>query len=371
MNEKIDYKVDLKNKNILIIMPKFYAYQVKMKEDLLARGANPHFYDEEPEKTKFLILKNMESIFHVKNVFGKFNRQLTQQILAEAPAGGYDYFLVIRGNVLSEETIIELKSKVLKDTGKSIYYSWDSFENMRHKGEIGKLFDWRGTFDSVDARASELGYELLPLFYSDEFDASRLSEDSSQSHSKESDILGAATTYDYVSISAFFPFRYRYFKAFKKANPDKKLYLKLYLAPSVYRGKKLKDPKLVKDLDMDIISFEPFTPEQIRETVRNSKAVLDLAHEQQQGLTMRTMETLGIKRKLVTNNIYLKEYEFYNEDNDLIIENLPAKADEAEATGDYSAFVLPGAQWLDKPYAEDEQVRQKYSIHSWIDNLFK
>ncbi len=358
MTTEFDYKVDLKNKNILIIMPKFYAYQSKMREDLVARGANPHFYDEEPEKTKFLILKNMESIFHIKNIFDKFNKKLVDKILAEAPAGGYDYFLVIRGNVLNERTIHDIKLRALKSTGKSIYYSWDSFENMRHRGEIGRYFDWRGTFDSVDAKNSKLGYELLPLFYSDDFDAEKLE-------------MPTEYKYDYVSVSAFFPFRYRYFKAFKKANPDKKLCLKIYLSPSVYRGKKLKDPKLVKDLDMDIVSFEPFTPEQIRDMCKNSKAVLDLAHIKQQGLTMRTMETLGIKRKLVTNNIYLHDYEFYNENNNVILEDLEAKAEKAEQTGDYSAFVLPGDEWLDKPYSEDESMRKRYSIHAWIDNLFQ
>ena len=85
---------------------------------------------------------------------------------------------------------------------------------------------------------------------------------------------------------------------------------------------------------------------------------------------MRTMETLGIKRKLVTNNIYLRDYEFYNETNDVILTDLAAKCDHAEETGDYSAFVLPGNEWLDKPYAEDETIRQRYSIHAWIDNLF-
>ncbi len=354
---EFDYKVDLQNKNILIVMPKFYAYQSKMKEDLIARGANPHFYDEEPEKTKFLIMKNMESIFHKKDAFGKFNRKLTEKILAEMPAGGYDYFLVIRGNVLDEQFVNDIKRGALKAGGKSIYYSWDSFENMRHAGRIGQLFDWRGTFDSVDAASSDMGYELLPLFYSDDFDAEKLE-------------MPTDYKYDYVSVSAFFPFRYRYFKAFKEANPDKKLCLKIYLNPSVYRGKKLKDPKLVKNLDMDIVSFEPFSPEAIRDLCKNSKAVLDLAHEQQQGLTMRTMETLGIKRKLVTNNIYLKDYEFYNETNDVILTDLAAKADEAEKTGDYSAFKLPDADWLDKPYAEDERMRKRYSIHAWIDNLF-
>ncbi|MCR5580385.1 MAG: hypothetical protein K6F66_02240 [Pseudobutyrivibrio sp.] len=357
MNTEFDYKVDLKSKNILIIMPKFYSYQNEMKKDLVARGANPHFYDEEPEKTKFLILKNLESIFHKKNIFDKFNKQLTDKILAEMPAGGYDYMLVIRGNVLSELTIHDLKLKALKASGKSIYYSWDSFENMRHKGEIGRMFDWRGTFDSVDAAQSDMDYELLPLFYSDEFNADHVEDPEDYK-------------YDYVSVSAFFPFRYRYFKAFKEANKDKKMCLKLYLNPSVYRGKKLKDPKLVRNLDMDIVSFEPFTPDQIKDMVKNSRAVIDLAHEKQQGLTMRTMETLGIQRKLVTNNIYLRDYEFYNETNDVIMEDLPSKADAAEASGDYSAFELPGEEWLGKPYEVDDVVRRKYSIHSWIDNLF-
>ena len=351
--------VNLENKNILIIMPKFYAYQSKMQADLEARGAHPRFYDEEPEKTKFLILKNIEAIFHKKNVFDGFNKKLKNQIFSEMPDGGYDYLLVIRGNVLTEQTIHELKNKALKSSGKSIYYAWDSFENMRHKGELGRLFDWRGTFDSVNAKESKLEYKLLPLFYSDEFDAEKIPE-----NGKEDEV------YDYVSVSAYFPFRYEYFKAFKKANPDKKLWLKLYLAPSVYRGKKLKDPKLVKDLDMDIISFEPFSPDEIRDKVKKSKAVLDLAHEKQQGLTMRTMETLGIKRKLVTNNVYLRDYEFYNECNDLILSDLATKAKEAERTGDYSAFRLPGDEWLDQPYAENEDIRKKYSIHSWIDNLF-
>ncbi len=353
-----DYEVDLQAKNILIIMPKFYAYQVKMRDDLVARGANPHFYDEEPEKTKFLFLKNVESIFHRKNIFEKFNSQLVDKILAEMPAGGYDYLLVIRGNVLTSKTIHDIKLHCLKSGSKSIYYSWDAFANLRHKGELGRCFDARMTFDSVDAAESDLDYKLLPLFYSDDFDGDRIEAPTEYK-------------YDYVSVSAFFPFRYRYFKAFAKANPDKRMCLKIYLDPKVYRAKKIKDPKLVKNLDMDIISFDPFTPDAIRDLCKNSKAVLDLAHERQQGLTMRTMETLGIRRKLVTNNIYLKDYEFYNEDNAIVLEDLSAKADRAEATGDYSEFILPGDEWLDAPYRGDEKVRRRYSIHAWIDNLFR
>lgn len=328
-------------KNILIIMPKFYSYQSQMKADLESRGAYVKFYDEEPEKSKFLILKNIEKIFRIKNIFAGFNKKLAQRIIAEQPAGGYDELLVIRGNVLTTDTINIIKEKALKPNARTVYYAWDSFENMRHKGELGRVFDYRATFDSVDAK-NDPDYELLPLFYSDDFDAEKLQQPSEYK-------------YDYVSVSAFFPFRYKYFKAFKEANPDKKLCLKIYMAPSVYRGKKLTDPKLVKDLDMDIVSFKPFSPTEIRDMVLQSRAVLDLAHEQQQGLTMRTMETLGIKRKLITNNCHLKEYEFYHENNDYIWNG--------------KDFVLPGKEWLDKPYVEDDNIRKKYSIHAWLSKL--
>ena len=357
MQEAFEYKVDLKLKNILIIMPKFYAYQTKIHDDLIARGANVTFYDEEPERGKFLVLNRLSKIFKNKDFFAKFNKQLTANIIAQMPAGGYDYFLVIRGNILSEETVNTIKEKALKKDAKTVYYSWDSLKNVKHQGELGKLFDHRATFDSVDAKNNP-DFELIPLFYSDEFDGDKVEKPEEYK-------------YDYVSVSAFFPFRYRYFKAFKKANPDKKLALKLYLAPSVYRGKKFTDPKLVKDLDMDIVSFTPFSPETIREMCISSKAVLDLATENQPGLTMRTMETLGIKRKLVTNNIYLRDYEFYNESNEIVLEDLCEKADAAEASGDYSAFVLPDAAWLDKPYVENEAERKKYSIHAWLDNLLR
>lgn len=356
MQPEFEYTVDLKYKNILIIMPKFYSYQAKIHDDLIARGANVAFYDEEPERGKFLILKNLEKLLKKDNIFKKFNQQLKEKIIAEMPAGGYDYFLVIRGNVLTEDIIRDIKEQALKPGAKTIFYAWDSFENMRHKGELGRIFDRRATFDSVDAKNNS-DYELLPLFYTDEFDANQVKH-------------AIDNKYDYVSVAAFYPFRYRYYKALKEANPDKKLALKLYLDPSVYRGKKLKDPKLVKNLDMDIVSFTPFEAEYIRNLCLSSKAVVDFAQEKQQGLTMRTMETLGIKRKLVTNNIYLKDYEFYNEDNAVILEDLPTKADAAESTGDYSAFVLPDADWLDKPYAENESIRKKYSIHAWLDNLF-
>jgi hypothetical protein len=41
--------------------------------------------------------------------------------------------------------------------------------------------------------------------------------------------------------------------------------------------------------------------------------VLDIQHPRQTGLTMRTLEALGAGKKLVTTNVQVKEYDFYDE----------------------------------------------------------
>ena len=62
--------------------------------------------------------------------------------------------------------------------------------------------------------------------------------------------------------------------------------------------------------------------------------------------------------------------DFYNENDYVIMSDLSAKADEAERTGDYSAFTLPGDEWLEKPYQENEEIRRSYSIHAFIEKVF-
>lgn len=329
--------------NILLIMPKFYAYQKTIREELERRGDTVTIYEEEPPKTRFLVLKNIESLFHMKNIYKHFNKQLVKKIVKEMPDGGYDYFLCIRGNVFTQEVIREIREKACKKGAVSTYYSWDAFRNLRHKGDIGYAFDRRLTFDSVDAQELD-GYELLPLFYSDVFDGGE-----------------AEYEYDYCSISAWYPFRYKYLKAFMEKNPDKKCYFRLVLDPTVLKAKKVKEPELYNNLDMSIISMEQFSPEEIRDVCLKSKCIVDLATENQPGLTMRTMETLGIKRKLITNNKYLAQYEFYNKNNNIIYSDLPTRKTED--------FILPDNEWLDAPYEENEEIRSKYSIHNWMTQL--
>ena len=63
------------------------------------------------------------------------------------------------------------------------------------------------------------------------------------------------------------------------------------------------------------------------DVVRSSRAVLDIQHFKQTGLTMRTLETLGAGKKLITTNPDVKEYDFYDEGRVMTIDRAnPAAA---------------------------------------------
>ena len=51
------------------------------------------------------------------------------------------------------------------------------------------------------------------------------------------------------------------------------------------------------------------------EIFSDSRCILDAPQAGQVGLTIRTIECLGAKRKLVTTNSDIKNYDFYNENN--------------------------------------------------------
>ena len=87
--------------------------------------------------------------------------------------------------------------------------------------------------------------------------------------------------------------------------------------------------------------------------MNQSKAVLDIQFSSQIGLTMRSIECIGMGVKLITTNTSIRKYDFYNENNILIIDR-----------------ENPIIDWdfLDKQYEEiEEKIYEKYSLKNWID----
>lgn len=87
------------------------------------------------------------------------------------------------------------------------------------------------------------------------------------------------------------------------------LYWKMKLQNKSLRGTSARD-----------FRFAPLPKAGLLDLYRKSRAVIDIQHPRQMGLTMRCIETMGAKRKLITTNGHIAEYDFYDPNNILIVD---------------------------------------------------
>ena len=62
-------------------------------------------------------------------------------------------------------------------------------------------------------------------------------------------------------------------------------------------------------------SFNPINQDWLCEIYSRSSIILDKVYPNQQGLTMRTLESIGAGKKLITTNKSIQHYDFYNTNN--------------------------------------------------------
>ena len=109
--------------------------------------------------------------------------------------------------------------------------------------------------------------------------------------------------------------------------------------------------------NIEDFSFKPLEHSKIFDYFSKSKVILDINHPNQYGLTMRTFECLGAKKKLITTNQNILEYDFYNPNNIMVINRNNPVIDKI---------------FFDSPYEELESgVYKKYSIENWLKTIFR
>ena len=90
------------------------------------------------------------------------------------------------------------------------------------------------------------------------------------------------------------------------------------------------------------------------ENVRNSKCVLDIVQRGQSGLTLRPIEALLNSKKLITDNVAVERYDFYDPRNIFIL----GKDDESRIK-----------EFVDSPFVEvPELVIEKYEFGNWLNS---
>jgi hypothetical protein len=326
----------LQNKRILYIGPKFFGYELEIQRTLKDLGAQVTFYDDRPANdflTKVLIRLKLKLFIEVK--IDKYYNKIYNDIKNIK----YDYIFVVAPETLDYKKLQQIQ--LLQKNAKSILYMWDSFENKNSFNTID-LFDKVITFDSNDADKYNL--KFLPLFFIKNY------ENIKDLNNYEYELCFTATAHSD---------RYEIAKKIEKQlhKFNFKMYSFFYLPSKVmYWVRKLFISKY-KYGDINDFSFSSFSQQEIIENIEKSKVILDINHPSQYGLTSRTIEALGANRKLITTNKNIINYDFYNENNILIIDrNNP----------------LINKDFLESNYIKPlDNIYKKYSLEEWLKNIFK
>jgi len=90
--------------------------------------------------------------------------------------------------------------------------------------------------------------------------------------------------------------------------------------------------------------------------IRDAKAIIDIKAAKHNGLSFRFFEALNLKKKIITDNHSIKNYNFYHPDNIFIT--------------DFETF--DGLEeFMQKPYhTVHEDIIKMYSLENWIKNIF-
>lgn len=74
-----------------------------------------------------------------------------------------------------------------------------------------------------------------------------------------------------------------------------------------------------KKTSLNPIYKQKISYDEVLKKIKKSKAILDIVQSDQNGLTLRAMESLFFERKLITNNKDIIRYKFYSRDNIFIL----------------------------------------------------
>ncbi len=318
---------------ILLIAPKFFGYEREICAEIIRQGMHVDFLPDRPSEKVFMkaLIRFLPSwcSFQFSNSF--FIKKIRSFKCAD-----YSIILIIQGEGVTSHILKLLRNNY--PNARMIFYTWDSIENKPKFRHSLRYYDQCFTFNPQDAK--EFGMKFRPLFFSPGFD-----KPNSDSH-----------TYDLSFIGTVHSDRYRIVHLLiKQLPPEKRVYIYLYLqAPWMYDLRRIFTNTL-SGANRNSFKFSPLSKDVVQEVFFASRSILDIEHPGQRGATMRTFEAIGSHRKLITTNVALQDYDFYNPRNILIIDRYAPKLD--------SDFLYTNYEPL------PEEIRSRYSIKAWVQDV--
>lgn len=227
----------------------------------------------------------------------------------------FDYFVSIVG--------IDIPSFAFEKLSKSnqnlrkVLYLYDRVEGVYQIDEFFKFYNEVFSFDKSDCKRFNLSF--LPIYWV-------------TSNENDSKIL--YDIFAFASYSPLKPDRTLLFSRLKQLARENKYkeYIKLYdnsyaQSKMVFFLKNLvkvflnKSVLTLKDILRGLITGKSVMPEEYRRIINCSRVVFDTQASYQDGLTARFMWALGVGKKIITTNQYVRGYDFYNENQVYVLDD--------------------------------------------------
>lgn len=333
---------NLKGKKVLLIaLPGYRDAIIKKMREL---GAETDLINDKPNDGFMCKTLGRYKVGFYQNVISKYYKEQLEELRTR----DYDYILSIRGEYTPIKTLQLLKTYY--PNSKLILYMWDGLGKQNTKGieEKWKYYDRVYTFDRIDYEAHKDEISFLPLYYYEDYLPEKSPDPNSANFKNDISFIGTGHD-DRVRIvkEVMMQCKMRGMRCFSYFFvPHRLVFLKNKLMNRDF-----------KDVEISDVCFEMMPFEQLYDTYSKSRCVVDVENKEQHGLTMRSIEMLGLRRKFITTNRDIVNYDFYNPNNILVI-------DRENPILDFSFF--------DKDYEMlDEYVYKKYCLSQWIIEVLK
>lgn len=323
---------ELLGKKILFLAPAFFNYEIEIKKKMEELGAVVYFFDERSVKRPFC----RAFLGIAPGIFDAHSRKYYDAIIESVKDVEFDYIFVIKSEMIPEKTLKKFKEYF--PNACMCLYLYDSIKHIPGVENKIPYYDFVSTFDRIDCIENS-NLHFLPLFYTDAY--------------RNTDTV-KEYKYDLAFCGTIHTDRYAILKQIMKQAEDegwrfyKFFYLQAKFAYYLFKITK----KEFWDATPSVFDFEKKSGKELANEQSLSKAIIDIETPDQKGLTMRTIEMIGLKKKLITTNKDVMNYDFYNSQNICVLSR--------------SNPVIPKDFFESEYQPISSEIYDKYYIGSWV-----
>ncbi|WP_375697505.1 hypothetical protein [Pseudophaeobacter sp. TrK17] len=322
---------EFSGKSIVVFCPRFFDYDVRIKDKLLEMGADVQLFDERPSNQA--IIKAIIRL-RVLPLMRPLVTHYYTRVIKSLSGRKADHLLIINPECVTPGILRNLRTALGAPI--TTVYMWDSLRNKPAARELIPEADAFFTFDAADSASDDrLRYLALFSAFSGSDERKQIPVDISFFGTLHSD-------------------RYAVCKAVQKRAEQIGLTTRFFFyAPSrIYFFLRWVFDAGFRRVNFNDLSFAPLPLSEIEKEMRASKAVLDIQHPGQVGLTMRTIEALDVGCKLITTNPEVSKHAFFRPSNVLIIDRYRPELDEGFFLAPYEPLPI--------------ETVDRYSIANWL-----